>query len=699
MKFKEKLEENSDFRKKALAIFGALFFVTSLNYFFCCSYLTKFPHIAGSKRNNELAREIARRWEHYGFDKVELARYDILLSLPDPNNPSSVSIVDNEGRTRLQFPLKEKAVLPSEESPDVLPPFLTVTPNGTVMGDVVYANFGRDEDFEQLIKQGVSLKDHIVIIRQGRIFRGNKVHNAEIHGAIGVLIYNDPSEFAPDGTDNTFPKTWWLPKTGVQRGSASRAVSPGDISTYGYPSVRGIYRKPWKTKLRSRIPAHHISFQDALDIFSRLKGPRAPDSWQGGLNITYRVGPGFKDKETKIKMVVGSVMVKKPIYNVIGTITGTQDSDRYVLLGNHRDAWVYGASDPSSGTAIMMELSRGVGELLKSGWRPRRTIKFCSWDAEEQFIAGSTEWVEDNAAILRSRAVAYLNLDIGVGGNFTFNVDGSPLIEDVLVSTAREVLDPTSESEGASMYDVMMERDVTKNVNHKPVVQNLAFGSDYVAFYHFLGVTSGDFTYIFGGTHGIRRSYPVYHSIHDTYYWLKTFVDPNFKIHLAVGQYASRLLMKFVDSVFLPMNPTNYVPILKKQILHLKNNPAFKRHDIDLRALSNAVKYFQNNSILFEKARSKVRIQENRSIIRTLNNQISNLERAFINTVEKYDHFLFDNVIFGPMWDNIYSGHYFPRVHEAIQRASVKGDWENVKKEISVVLFAIRSAAKVLEPL
>lgn len=430
-----------------------------------------------------------------------------------------------------------------------------------------------------------------------------------------------------------------------------------------------------------------------------ILGPKAPDAWQGGLNITYRVGPGFKDKKTRIKMVVGSLMIKKPIYDVIGTITGTEEPDRYVLLGNHRDAWVYGASDPSSGTAIMMELSRGVGELLKSGWRPRRTIKFCSWDAEEQFIAGSTEWVEDNAAVLRSRAVVYLNLDIGVGGNFTFNIDGSPLIEDVLVSTAREVLDPTSGTKGASMYDVMMERDVTKNVHRKPVLKNLAFGSDYVAFYHYLGVTSGDFSYIFGGIHGIRRSYPVYHSIHDTYYWVKTFVDPNFKIHLAVGQYMSRVLMKFANSVFLPMDPTNYVPILKKQVQHLEKNPALKKHNIRLRALHNAVKHFQNNSILFEKARSKAGIEASGSIIHALNNQISNLERAFINTVEKHEHFLFDNVIFGPRWDNIYSGHYFPRIHEAIQRASVEGDWEYVKKEISVVLFAIRSAAKVLQPL
>ena len=388
-------------------------------------------------------------------------------------------------------------------------------------------------------------------------------------------------------------------------------------------------------------------------------------------------------------------LVTKPIYNVIGSVKGQEEPDRYVLLGNHRDAWVFGASDPSSGTSIIMELSRGIGELLKTGWRPRRTIIFCSWDAEEQFATGSTEWVEDNAATLKSRAVAYLNLDTGVGGNFSFNVDGSPLIEDVLISTAREVLDPTSETPGNSLYDVMLQRDVTKNRNNEVHCDNLAFGSDYVAFYHSLGITSGDFTYIFGGVHGIRRSYPVYHSMYDSYYWMKSFVDPNFKLHLAVAQYASRLLLKFTDSKLLPFNSTRLVEILQKESEVLAKHPALARNDIDITALVQSVEELHKISDMFEQNRTK---QENGKMLRIMNDQISGLERAWINNINESPQAVFRNVIYGPDWSNIYRGHYFPRVFDAIKAAEANGNWENVRKEISVVVFALKSAGKIIEP-
>lgn len=220
-----------------------------------------------------------------------------------------------------------------------------------------------------------------------------------------------------------------------------------------------------------------------------FEGPKAPDDWQGGLDLLYHVGPGFKDKRLSLHMEVNSKLEIRTIYNVIGKIRGTEEPDRYVLMGNHRDAWVFGAADPISGTAILMELSRGLGELLKSGWRPRRTIMLCSWDAEEIFIVGSAEYVEENAQILQDRAVAYLNMDVAVNGNFSINVDANPLLQNLAISLTKEILDPTVQNSQRSMYDVMVERDVTKHVNGSPFCDNLSFGSDYVAFYHFIGVS------------------------------------------------------------------------------------------------------------------------------------------------------------------------------------------------------------------
>lgn len=397
-------------------------------------------------------------------------------------------------------------------------------------------------------------------------------------------------------------------------------------------------------------------------------------------------------------MDVKTFLVTKPVYNVIGTIKGTEEPDRYVLMGNHRDAWVFGASDPSSGTSVLMELSRGLGELLKAGWRPRRTIMLCSWDAEEQFVTGSTEWVEDNAAVLKSRAVAYLNVDTAVGGNFSFNIDGSPLLTDVLAATAREVLDPTAKQPGQTLYDVMLKRDVTKNTNKQVQCSNLAFGSDYVSFYHFLGVSSCDFTYIFGGMHGIRRSYPFYHSMYDGYYWMKTFVDPQFKIHLAVAQYASRLLLKFSDATILPMNSTRLVKVIEKQTDMLTKHTAIKENYIDVSALKNAVKELRRSSDSFEKIRRGIPVDDERTL-RVLNDQLSGLERAWINDIKEFPQIIFRNVIYGPNWANIYQGRYFPRVYDAIDAAKADGKWDVVRSEISVAIFAIKSAGRILAPL
>ena len=424
-------------------------------------------------------------------------------------------------------------------------------------------------------------------------------------------------------------------------------------------------------------------------------GLEAPESWQGGLNLTYHIGPGFEDKNLSLRMEVNNNLETKTINNVIGQITGAVEPDRYVLMGNHRDAWVFGAADPVSGTAALMELSRGLGELLKTGWRPRRTIMLCSWDAEEVFIVGSAEWVEENARILQDRAVGYLNMDVAINGNFSINVDANPLLQDVAVSLTKEVCDPTVPDTCKSMYEVMLERDVTKHVNGSPVCDNLPFGSDYVSFYHFIGVSCADWSYIFGGMYGIRRSYPVYHSIHDTFYWMKTFVDPEFKTHLAVTKYAGIFLLKLSDSELLPFNTTTYGELLEKKSIALETSARIKSHNISTAAFSRAVKNFAKLSRQFERNKLKRKPAE----FRALNDQMMQLEKAFIQTVEPNDHKQLRHVIFGPNLANLYGDIYFPQVHYAVIKAEETGDWKLVEKEISLLTYAINSAAKVLKPI
>ena len=424
-------------------------------------------------------------------------------------------------------------------------------------------------------------------------------------------------------------------------------------------------------------------------------GRKAPKNWQGGLRLTYHLGPGFKDGNLSLRMEVNNVLETKTIYNVIGQIRGAEEPDRYVLMGNHRDAWVFGAADPISGTSVLMELSRGLGELLKTGWRPRRTIMLCSWDAEEVFVVGSAEWVEENARILQDRAVGYLNMDMAITGNFTFNVDANPLLQEVAVSLTKEVCDPTVSHSCKSMYDVMLERDVTKHVNGSPVTDNLSFGSDYAAFYHFIGVSCADWSYIFGGMHGIRRSYPVYHSIHDSYYWMKTFVDPEFKIHLAVAKFAAIFLLKLSESELLPFNTTTYGELLRSKAHSLKSNAHLKSNNISTAAFSRAVENFARISREFQRDKFKGGRRE----LRMLNDQMMQLEKAFIQTTEMNNHKQLRNVIYGPNLSNLYGGVYFPRVRYALIKAEETGDWKLVEKEISLLTYAINSAAKVLKPI
>ena len=425
-------------------------------------------------------------------------------------------------------------------------------------------------------------------------------------------------------------------------------------------------------------------------------GRKAPKNWQGGLSLTYRLGPGFRDENLSLRMEVNNDLETKTIYNVIGQIRGAEEPDRYVLMGNHRDAWVFGAADAVSGTSVLMELSRGLGELLKTGWRPRRTIMLCSWDAEEVFVVGSAEWVEENARILQDRAVGYLNMDVAVNGNFTLNVDANPLLQEVAVSLTKEVCDPTVSHSCKSMYDVMLERDVTKHVNGTPVTNNLSFGSDYAPFYQFTGVSCVDWSYIFGGMYGIRRSYPVYHSIHDTYYWMKTFVDPEFKTHLAVAKFAAVFLLKLSESELLPFNTTTYGELLRSKAHSLlETNARLKSHGISTVAFSRAVENFARISREFQRNKFKGGPQK----LRMLNDQMMQLEKAFIQTTEKNDHKQLRHVIYGPNLTNLYGGVYFPRVHNALIKAEEIGDWKLVEKEISLLTYAINSAAHVLEPI
>ncbi|CAM4949431.1 unnamed protein product [Rotaria socialis] len=357
--------------------------------------LTSRPHMAGLPEDLESAQVIEERWKRDGL-QVTKPKYNILLSYPDNNKPNRVTLTTTDGTIIIQTEGVEKAYDPTQ--PKTVNPFLAYTPNGTVSSTkLFYANYGRLEDLKHLasIVGNASLQGSIIIMRYGRIFRGDKVIHAQYFGAVGAILYNDPADYAPFGTtpDQVYDQKWFMPPSGAQRGSSY--TGNGDPLTPTYPSTDYMYRVEEGTiSSLPRIPAQPIGYGEAQVILKYLQGSEVAAEWCGTLsNIRYRYG-GVLLNKSSIEVKTYNRLERKDTYNVIGIMKGDIEPDRYVVIGNHRDAWSLGSVDPTSGTAAMLEITRVLGEMAKNGFRPRRTLMFCSWGAEEYGLIGSVEYVE-----------------------------------------------------------------------------------------------------------------------------------------------------------------------------------------------------------------------------------------------------------------------------------------------------------------
>lgn len=430
-----------------------------------------------------------------------------------------------------------------------------------------------------------------------------------------------------------------------------------------------------------------------------LSGKEAPLSWQGGLNISYRFGPGFRNPNATLRLEINNQLKQKSIYNVIGTIFGRDEPDRYVLVGNHRDAWSFGAVDASSGTTATHEMARVLGDLLKSGWRPRRTIKICSWGGEEFNLIGSHEWVEENRQTLSERAVAYINLDIAVCGNFVLRARLSPLFKDVTYKWASKVKDPSVQDGSKTMYDSWLEKTPSPSEPDKPETFNLFISSDYTSFYQYLGIPCGDYGYWF--EHDNKTSlYPAYHTQQDTFYWIKTFVDPTFQVHKAMTQFVGGMLLDFSDSPLLPLDVSSYAQALNDSYTVLTSSPAFSAHGISLNTLYNALKRFTEASTEFLDTLASFKGTESVSELRMLNDQIVHVEKAFIHPYGLPGQPQARHVAFNFGFRNIKRLQAtFPGVTEAVHLAENSGDWDEVQRQLSLATQAVLAAADVLRPL
>jgi N-acetylated-alpha-linked acidic dipeptidase len=511
--------------------------------------LTAKPHLAATPEDRQTALYVADKFRAAGLH-TEIVPYRVLLNWP---RVIHVEAFDASGKLLMSGPAREHVQGdPYQDNPQVVMPFNGSSASGDLTGDVVYANYGRPEDFLELAAQHIDLRGKIVIMRYGANFRGVKVDLAEQHGAAGVLLYSDPHD---DGyfRGDAYPNGPWRPATSVQRGSVQFLFQyPGDPETPGFASTPDL---PDTMRLSPEGNQPHIisipiSYHDAAPILQALGGPDAPADWQGALPFRYHLGPGG----IRVHLVSQQDYKRRIIWDVIGTIPGSELPGEQVIVGNHRDAWVYGAADPVSGTAAMLEAIHGVGVLLRSGWRPRRTLTFCSWDGEEEGLIGSTEWVEQNDNSM-SRVVAYFNTDIGVSGpNFTATAVPS------LKNFVREIAQVVPSARQGTVYDQWRlsqtgndesnSRPTAPDVGKEVQVGDLGSGSDFTPFLQHEGVPSTQVA--------STGAYGVYHSTFDDYAWFVMNADPHFLYLQQMARVLGLEAVRMADADVLPYDYGDY---------------------------------------------------------------------------------------------------------------------------------------------
>jgi N-acetylated-alpha-linked acidic dipeptidase len=534
--------------------------------------LSARPHHVGSPYDKDNAEWIAAKFKEFGLE-THIESYDVLFPTPKER---LVELLECSGaggtdcRTRFTAKLEEPS-LPedptSNQKSEQLPTFNAFSRDGDVTAPLVYVNYGIPEDYEQLEKLGVSVKGAIVIARYGHSWRGIKPKVAAEHGALGCLIYSDPHE---DGyfQGETFPAGAYRPKDGAQRGSvADDPIYPGDPLTPGVAATKNAKRLELKdVPVITKIPVLPISYGDAQPLLAALAGPVPPAGWRGSLPITYRVGPSTMKVHLKVKFNWDL----KPIYDVIGKIPGSSDADQWIIRGNHHDAWVNGAEDPISGQVALMEEARALGELVKQGWKPKRTIIYCAWDAEEPGLIGSTEWVEDHGDDLREHAVAYINSDSNARGYF--DAEGSHTLEKLMNEVVRDIQDPETKLSvwkrqqlgaiaSASTAEERQEARNRSDLRMGP----LGSGSDYGAFLQHAGIASLDIGY--GGEDGGG----IYHSIYDDFYWYTHFADVDFVYGRALAQTGGTTVMRLADADVLPFEFSDFADTMQNYVKQLKN--------------------------------------------------------------------------------------------------------------------------------
>ncbi len=690
------------------------------------SFLTSHPHHVGSPQDKVNAQYIAGLFRTWGY-KTELAEYYVLF--PTPKTRVLELLGSNPYKAKLEEPmLKEDRT--SGQKAEQLPSYNAYSADGDVTAELVFVNRGVPDDYEELERMGISVKGKIVIAKYGGSWRGIKPKVAYEHGAIGCIIYSDPADDGY-GAGDVYPEGAFRPKNGIQRGSVmDMPVYPGDPLTPGYGSTKDAKRLDRSEAVTlMKIPVLPISYEDALPLMQSLGGPVAPRSWNGGLPITYHVGPG-KDK---VHLKVQFNWDIKPIYNVIARLEGSELPDEWIIRGNHHDAWVNGATDPISGMVAEMEEARVIGEMVKKGYKIKRTLVFCAWDGEEEGLLGSTEWAEDHQDELRQKAVAYINTDGNARG--FINAEGSHTLETFFNEIADEVTDPQT---GVSIKERRHARQVInagdddekeKLLDDKQIkLGALGAGSDWSGFLQFLGITSLNLSFGGEGRGG------EYHSIYDSYDHFTRFKDPGFAYGIALSKTAGRSVLRLANADVLPIDfnrfyktVDGYVEELKKlldntrtetelenkvineNLYGLADDPTKGLHPpkekeavpyLNFADLENKMAGMKNMAAEFQEAYGNgLRLSPEKQ--KELNEILFRVERALVNDKGLPRRSWYKHQVYAPGFYTGYGVKTLPGIREAIEERNWKEAQDNIEvvaRTMEGYTSEIKKAGAIVKP-
>jgi len=663
-------------------------------------FMAAEPHWVGTEYGDKIVKWMEKQFKSWGYD-TRIDTYHVLFPYP------KVRLLELTEPTRYTASLKAIAVEGdpyTDQGDKLLPSYNAFSRDGDVEAELVFVNYGVPKDYEELEKLGIDVKGKIVIAKYYGSWRGIKPKLAAEKGAIGCIIYSDPMD---DGyfQGDVYPKGPYKNKTGVQRGSVmDMPLYPGDVLTPGYAATKDAKRLDREdAPTITKIPVLPISYEDAQPLLEALQGPVAPESWRGALPLTYHIGPG----PAKVHLKLEFDWQLKPAHNLIATLKGSEFPDQWIVRGNHHDAWVHGASDPVSGMVALMEEARVIGLLAKQGQRPKRTLVYCGWDAEEEGLLGSTEWVEDHRSELQQKAVAYINTDgnsrgyLGAGGSHT--------LEAMVAQVAQAVKDP---QKGVSVAERRIAANLFQGKEGRFTLSALGSGSDYTPFIQHSGIASLNLG--FGG----EGSGGEYHTIYDTYSHFTRFKDPGFQYGVALANTAGRISLRLANAEVLPfgltawhktiegylgevMNTLNNMRsevekhngLVEKNVFHLVMDPqkpiqaAVAKGEVpylDFSPVQNILAALEKNIETFSKA----------DLLSLSKDKKAQLNQAFIGLEQQLTlegglprRDWFKHQIYAPGFYTGYGVKTLPGVREAIEQQ----DWEEAQQQIGTLAGTLQN--------